>query len=201
MTIRCLINVVQDRRLIAVAAAMVLAGCIPDSINPLGDPAAETADTEVIGQWIGTLDGTPTKMEVTAEDGAMLSFRLETDLANGDREWVMLKGFPAAVENERYMNVKLFAEEDKVYDPRDENYYIFRYNIRSDGTLNVWAMGEQPVVNAIVDGFVNGAVDPSSEGRVIHITDSTIVVRQLIEVSNPDRLFPVKYASFRRMPQ
>ena len=189
------------QRLCALLAALALTACLPDSINPLGDPATSEPDTEILGQWTGTLDGTPSKLTVTPKDGAMLEFRVETLMPGGENEWVILDGFPAAAGKDKYMNVKMREEKDKVYDPNEENYYILRYMLTPDGGMNVWAMAEQPVVNAIVDGFVNGAVDPSSEGRIIHITDSTVVVRQFVEVSNPDRLFAVKYATFRRTPQ
>lgn len=188
-------------RLCALLAGLALAACLPDTINPLGDPATAEPETEVLGQWAGTLDGTPTKLTVTPKEGAVLEFRVETLMPGGDNEWVILEGFPAAAGKEKYMNVKMREEKDKVYDPNEENYYILRYELSSDGGLDVWAMDEQPVINAIVDGFVNGAVDPLSDGRIIHITDSTVVVRQFVEVSNPVRLFAVKYASFRRMPQ
>lgn len=188
-------------RLGALLAGLMLAACLPDSINPLGDPATASPETEVLGDWTGTLDGTPSKLTVTPKDGAILEFRVETLMPDGDKEWVILEGFPATAEGKKYMNVKFREEKDKVYDPNVENYYILRYELAPGGELNVWAMAEQPVVNAIVDGFVNGAVDPSSEGRIIHITDSTVVVRQLVEVSNPARLFATKYAAFRRMPK
>ena len=188
-------------RVLAVLALLVLPGCLPDTINPLGDPAAAEPDTDLLGQWVGTLDGTATKLEITAEDGGMLKFRLDP-IAPGDKDqWVVLKGFPATAKGNKYVNVKFFEEKDKVYDQTRENYYILRYQVGRDGTLTAWGMAEQPVVNAIVDGFVNGAVDPSTEGRIIHITDSTVVVRQFVEISDPDRLFTVKYASFDRPRQ
>lgn len=186
---------------LAMLAAMALSACLPDTINPLGDPATAAPETEILGQWIGTLDGTPTKLDVAAEDGAMLRFRLEPTAEGEKDEWVVLKGFPATAGDNKYVNVKFFEEKDKVYDPNEENYYIFRYEVGGDGKLTVWAMAEQPVVNAIVDGFVNGAADPSSEGRIIHITDSTVVVRQFVEISNTGRLFAIKYATFQRVPQ
>ena len=188
-------------KVLVVLAAFSLPGCLPDTINPLGDPAKAEPDSDLLGQWVGDLNGTATKMEITGEDGGMLKFRLDPVAPADKDEWVVLKGFPAEAKGNKYVNVKFFEEKDKVYDPNQENYYILRYQIGPDGKLTAWGMAEQPVVNAIVDGFVNGAVDPSSDGRIIHITDSTVVVRQFIEVSNPDRLFAVKYASFERPRQ
>lgn len=201
MTLRRKTRARKPLRLWAWLAALALAGCLPDTINPLGDPAIANPETEVLGQWIGTLDGTPAKLTITPKEGAMLEFRVETLMPGGENEWVILEGFPAAAGDDKYMNVKLREEPDKVYDPIQENYYILRYRLARGGEMIVWAMDEQRVINAIVDGFVNGAVDPSSEGRIIHITDSTVVVRQLVEVSNPERLFGIKYATFKRMPQ
>lgn len=185
----------------ALLAGLALAACLPDTINPLGDPAAAEPATEVLGQWTGSLDGKPAKLTIAAKDGAMLEFRVEGRAPDGSAEWAVFEGFPAVVENETYMNVKLRERAGKVYDPYDTNYYIFRYELPPGGGMNVWAMAEQPVINAIVDGFVNGAVDPSSEGRVIHIIDSTVVVREFIASSNPVRLFATKYGTFKRMPQ
>lgn len=188
-------------RLLALAAALALSACLPDSINPLGDPAKAVPVTDILGRWAGTLDGTPTKLEVTAAGGAMLKFRLEPTVAGAKDEWVVLQGFPAVSGKDRYVSVKFLEENDKTYDPNDENYYILRYELKPHGKLTVWAMAEQPVVNAIANGFVNGAVEPSSDGRIIHITDSTVVIRQFIESSNPARLFAVKYATFERATQ
>jgi len=182
------------------AAALALSACLPDSINPLGDPASATPDPKLAGRWTGTMNGEATTLAITAKDGAILEFRVETTDADGKKEWVVLEGFPAMVAKRSYMNVKFREEQDKIYDPAEENFYLCRYEIGSDGGLTVWTMAEQPTVDAIADGRVNGAVDPAGGERTIHITDSSLVLRALVEESNPGILFATKYATFRRAP-
>ena len=180
-------------------AALALSACIPDSINPLGDPASAVPDARLLGRWVGTMNEQWATLAVTAGEGAALCFRVETTDQEGKTEWVVLDGFPAVANKQTYMNVKFREEADKVYDPVAENYYILRYAVSKDSAaLDVWAMAEVMVVDAIADGRVNGMADPAGAVRNAHITDSTVAVRVFVENSNPERVFGEKLASFRR---
>jgi len=55
-------------------------------------------------------------------------------------------------------------------------------------------------VDVIADGFVNGSVDPNGGNRIIHITDSTTVLKEYVESADPDRVFGHKLAAFRWAP-
>ena len=181
-------------------AALALSACIPDSINPLGDPATAVPDPRLLGHWTGTMNDKRATLAVTAGEGAMLRFRVETTDTDGKTEWVLLDGFPAVANRRNYMNVKFRAEADKVYDPAVENYYILRYAVSADGAgLDVWAMAEDVVVDALVNGRINGMADPAGTARNVHITDSTVAIRDFVEYSNPDRVFGEKVASLRRV--
>jgi hypothetical protein len=182
-----------------VAAALALSACLPDSINPLGDPAAAQPDPRLVGNWTGTMNDEPATLAVAAGEGAMMRFRVETTDSEGKKEWVVLDGFPAQVNKHNYMNVKFREEADKTYDPAVENYYICRYALSADGaSLDVWTMAERPVVDAIASGRVNGAADAAGGDRNVHITDSTLVVQDFVETSNPELVFGHKLAAFRR---
>jgi hypothetical protein len=180
-------------------AALALSACIPDSINPLGDPARATPDSRLVGRWTGTMNEQRAALAVTAGEGTALRFRVETTDQEGKTEWVVLDGLPAVAKKQTYMNVKFREEENKVYDPATENYYILRYAVSKDGLgLDVWAMAEAMVVDAIAGGRINGMADPAGAVRNVHITDSTVAVRDFVENSNPERVFGEKFASFRR---
>ena len=180
------------------AAALALSACLPDSINPLGDPKTAAPDPRLIGNWSGTMNDEPATLAVTAGEGAMLDFRVVTRDAEGKEEWVKLGGFPAALKNRTYINVKFIEEADKVYDPNEQNFYVCRYVLSDDGTLTVWTMAEQPVVDAIAAGRINGSVDGSDENRTIHITDSNVVLADFLGTADPNVLFSHKYAVFQR---
>ena len=180
------------------AAALVLSACLPDSINPLGDPQTAAPDPRLVGNWSGTMNDEPATLAVTAGEGAMLDFRVVTRDSEGKEEWVKLSGFPAALKDRTYINVKFVEEADKVYDPKEENFYVCRYVLSDDGTLTVWTMAEQPVVDAIADGRINGSVDGSKENRNIHITDSNVMLADFLGSANPDVVFSNKFAVFQR---
>ena len=181
-------------------AALALSSCIPDSINPLGDPATAAPDPRLLGHWTGTINKQRASLAVTAGEGAMLRFRAETTDKDGKTEWVLLEGFPATVKRRNYLSVKFREEADKVYDPAEENYYILRYAVSKDGaSLDVWAMSEDVVVDALVNSRINGMADPAGAARNVHITDSTVAIRDFVEYSNPDRVFGEKVASLRRV--
>lgn len=178
-------------------AALALAGCLPDTVNPVGDPAKVAPDARLVGNWAGDMNGEKATVAVIAGEGAMLRIRAVTTDPDGKSEWVVLEGFPAPVKNRSYLNVKFKEEENKTYDP-DEPYYVLRYEIADDGTLTLWTMSEQPVVDAIANGFVNGSVDPGTGDRTIHITDSSVVLQNFIEETDPATVFAEKYATFKR---
>lgn len=180
------------------AAALTLSACLPDSINPLGDPQSAAPDPRLVGNWSGTMNDEPATLAVTAGEGAKLDFRVVTQGAEGKEDWVKLSGFPATLKNQTYINVKFIEETDKVYDPGEQNYYVCRYVLTDDGTLTVWTMAEQPVVDAIAAGRINGSVDGSKENRNIHITDSNVVLADFLGSANLDHLFSNKFAVFQR---
>jgi hypothetical protein len=185
---------------LAALALLALSACLPDSVNPLGDPATATPDSRVLGTWQGTMNDQPATLSVTPGEGAMLKIRLETTDTDGKKEWIGMDGFPAEVKKRSYVSIKLREEQDKVYDPAEENYYICRYVLTADNKgLTVWTMSEQHVVNAIADGRINGSVEPAGDERLIHLADSTIMLASLIENSDPDRLFGRKFATFSRI--
>ncbi len=183
------------------AAALGLAACLPDSINPLGDPQTAPPDARLVGDWAGTMNDEPATLSVTSGEGAMLNFRVVTTDADGKKDWVLLDGFPDELKKRTYMNMKFREETDKVYDPAEQNFFVCRYVLTDDGTLTVWTMAEQPVVDAIADGGINGSVDPGKGDRSIHITDSNVMLADFIENSNPDIVFGHKIAVFHRAAQ
>lgn len=183
------------------AATLALGGCLPDTINPLGDPQTATADPRLVGEWSGTMNDEPASLTVTAGEGAMLNFRVVITDSEGKKDWVLLDGFPAQIKQRSYMNVKFREERDKVYDPNEQNFYVCRYVLAADGTLTVWTMAEQPVVDAIAEGRINGSVDGGKDNRNIHITDSNLMLAEFVENSNPDIVFGHKLAAFSRAAQ
>ena len=83
-----------------------LSGCLPDSINPVGDADKTTPDTALAGKWTGTMNKEPATVTITAKEGAVLQFRVETQDSDGKTDWVLLEGFPAEVGKRHYMNMK-----------------------------------------------------------------------------------------------
>lgn len=178
--------------------ALALSACIPDSINPLGDPAKAEADPKLSGKWTGMMNGEPATLTVTPKEGAALELRVETEGGEGKTDWVLLDAFPAQIGKQHYVNIKFREEEGKVYDQTAENYYICRYLLGDDGSLKIWTMAEQPVVDVIADGRLNGSVEPDKDNRTIHITDSSTVLQAIVEESDPATLFGNAYATFSR---
>lgn len=183
--------------LLAAAAVLGLAGCLPTSTNPLSSPTDAIADNRLDGVWYGK----------SGEDTVFLHFVPDeqgmTDIAEVDHEQgkgahsTIYTMFPTVIDGQHYMNIR----EKKANGTSD--YYFARYTLSDTGTLTLWLMGEKAVTKAIKADKLAGKVKASGEGAAqttdVTITASSEALVAFVRKSDPATLFSEKFGVFKKV--
>ncbi len=167
----------------AVAASLMLAGCLVLSNNPVAPIGGHTPDPRLDGLWAST-EGDTRYLVQAREDGwiAILGF----DGGDG-LDGIYWKAIPAYLGGQRYLSVRPIAKlEDDMFEappPKEDGFVIVRYDLDETGNrLTFSILDRDTVVGDIKAGGIGGGVENS------RITDSTAALAAYVQSISDEKM-------------
>lgn len=151
------------RSMLAGAAFLILAGCVPESENPVAAADPAKTDPRLWGSWLSEEeDGFSIAHVFALEDG-----RLQITLAEHDVEGVgtiseAYEGHTTQLPSGDYLNALVTGEES--------GYVIGKYAFTGTNQVSIAFVSSQVLEQAIKDGKLKGTITPETGGNDVRIT-------------------------------
>jgi hypothetical protein len=196
---------------LAILGSLLLAGCFPESTNPLSTPATSTVDPRLEGVYVAHRDKTDDGLYIyhlhyRGERGSVGGPPLVTpwlEILNINHskgkplEGIAYRALTTHLGGHDYMSVlelgSVTSSESGLAKPAQaENarlYWIARYEIDGAGMLRVWMMNIKAWEDAIKTGKIHGQIKPHKEGDDVLVADSTENLAKLVTKGDPAVLF------------
>jgi len=186
------------------AATLLLAGCLPESKNPLSTPKTSTIDARLEGVYVARRDKKDDDLE-----GWHFHYRGAKVGANGQARttpWLEvldiehrkdggLKGnayrvLTTHLGGQDYMSfIELGSDSGK---GKASLYSFARYEVSWAGDIHVWLVNSGVLAKAIKSGKLHGTVKSHKYGEDVLLTDSTERLAAFVAASDPATLFSGK---------
>jgi hypothetical protein len=191
--------------------SLLLAGCLPESKNPLSMPSNSTIDTRLEGMYVA-------RREKKDEDLSGWHFHYQGTKAgpNGQArltpwldvlslEHVKDAGLKANAYRALTTHIGVhdymsFFELGAGTDQGKTTYYSFaRYEMSLAGDLRVWMANSDAFAQAIKSGKLHGTVKHQKTGDDVMLTDSTENLAAFVAANDPAKFFSGKPLVFYRV--
>ncbi|MBD3789668.1 MAG: hypothetical protein IE885_04780 [Campylobacterales bacterium] len=171
--------------LMTLLTILILAGCVPDSDNPLTDPNKEPIDPSILGTWFWA-DGNETGyIHIGLDEKSKLLKLIMVDF-DKDKELEASKfsGHTTSLEGNNYLNLKWVHP----LQPDTKGYLCVKY-IASSDSLGISLMDSEVVEKAIQNGSLKGNIVKEKWSTSVHITEDQKKLQKFIHLKDKE-LFP-----------
>lgn len=194
---------------ILAVASLLLAGCLPESKNPLSTPTTSRIDSRIGGVYVQQKEG-------RKEDSAFWHFhyrgaspgknqqpRTTTKIeivgvshqSEGGLDGARYYAFATRLGGHDYLS---FVEE-KNGSAKEGNYSFARYEVNWRGDLRLWLLDEDALAAAIKSGRLRGQVRTGKFTKDVLLTDTTVNLSAFVAASDPATLFRKTPLVLRRL--
>lgn len=171
-------------RLAAVILAMVLAGCVPCSDNPLSDPGESGNDPALLGTWFWSEEGETGFIHIgTTRESKLLRLLMIDIKEDGKLNRSEFAGHSSFFKGNRYLNLMPLDSEVEC-----NGYWFVKYDFEGDA-LALFIMDVVVMERAVKSGQLAGEVKGSGDSSSMRITASQKELREFI-LSHDAELFP-----------
>lgn len=185
---------VAARLATACALALLVAGCLPDSVNPLTPPEQAAEAPELFGLWQATIeDGTLYTHIYRSEGNRLAVVTVEHD-GDGSGDTDRYAAHVSEVGGRRFINV----QTDAAAATGTMLYSIFGYEVGGGGTLTIGFLSTDLLADAIAAGKLSGNVSEDAFGRSVRLTGSGEEIARLLAETDPATLYE-RSMTFRRV--
>jgi len=180
---------------LAIAAALVLAGCLPvTSKTPVGTTAGLGADEALYGTWKGQSTDAKDKNDayfhfMKAKDGSITTAMV---LASGgdDDGWTVFNVRTAMLGKNHFINaVETFDKDAPAEGSLKDTNIPLLYTIKGR-TLTLYLIDEDKAKEAVQSGAIKGTVEPGESGDV-QITADAAALDAFFATPEAAKLFKV----------
>ena len=197
--------------IVIAAGGFLLAGCLPESKNPLSTPATSRVDSRIEGvyeqrkekasgasgywhfHYRGAKPGPDKRARVTTWI-EMLSVAHE---AQSGLTTTSYRALATRLGGRDYLS---FVEVDSDGMTRNgQNYRLARYDFSWTGDLRIWDLDNEAMAAAITSGKLRGKVTIRKNSKDVLITDTTPRLAAFVATSDPAKLFSKKPIVFQRL--
>ncbi len=179
------IRLAATRLLAACGLALLLAGCLPDSVNPLTPPEQAVDAPELLGLWQTTVEDATLYVHIYRGDGNRLAVVTVSHEADGTGDTDRYAVHASEIAGRRFINVQTADAAAADAMP----YSIFGYEIGNDGTLIIRFLSSAALADAVAAGRLSGTVTSDSFGRSVRLTGSGEEIAGYLAHAAPDTLF------------
>lgn len=185
--------------MILAGVSLLLAGCLPESKNPLSTPANSTVDHRLEGVYAPRKDNKNDdlsdmhfhyrgiKVNGQARSTPWLEVLEVTHQKDGSMKAQAYHVLTTHIGGQDYMSFQELGKGDG-----KATYSFARYEFSWNGTLRVWLINSDAVAAAIKARKLHGTVKTHKYSKDITITDSTKRLAAFVKASDPAKLFEGK---------
>ncbi len=175
--------------------ALFLPACVPESENPISDPAKATVDKRLLGVWAGKMIGEKEDQYIhfVEAENSITEIVLVTHQKKRGPGVSLYEMYPTVIGKNKYMNVKRSVHDDfktpeQVKEMETHGYFFTRYRISKKGILKIWIMMDEEVREAVKKGELKGNIARGGEGDIT-ITDTRDNIIKFIEADHKKDIF------------
>ena len=193
------------------AASLLLAGCLPESNNPLSTPANSTIDSRLegiyaqrreknddeLGGWHFHYHGAKAGPNGQPHTTPWLEVLSVSHVKDGGLKGDAYRALTTHIGVHDYLSFfELGAGADK---GKATLYSFARYEVNWAGDLRVWMANSEAFAQAINSGKLRGTVKHQKTGDDVMLTDSTENLAAFVAAGDPGTLFSGKPLVFYRL--
>ena len=183
-----------------VLGALLLAACVPTSENPVLSKTGGS-DPALIGTWRGKMEGgSPVYMHFLKTKEGGITALLVTEADKSDDGWAWFEIVTAEVKDTRYISALWHLDDGKPVEDREKGYHLMRYEIRPDGTLQMFAVNEEKLTQAVKDGKVEGKIEGEGAATEVRLTASSEKLAKFLKRAKPADLFDKPFVTLSKVP-
>jgi hypothetical protein len=187
-------------RLIASGLALLLlAGCLPESRNPIAPPTAAVADPRVLGIWVTQVEDEVVYLHVLQDKQNIYDVVSISHRPDGSGATDLYEGYIVKIGDRAFANLQPVSEADGEGEDPAPAYFFVSYELEGNDQLTVRYLAEQPLIDAIAAGTLAGEVTQDQLGRNILLTDEPARIAAFLAAADPAALFD-QTMTFRRVP-
>lgn len=184
--------------------ALLLAGCLPDSVNPLSPPDQGVAAPELLGLWAMPAEDVTLYVHVLRGPENRLVIATVSHEDDGSGAVERYEAHVTAIGSVRFASFRLAAEPDGAAEadataPAVTPYAIVGY-VADAETLTVSFLDPDTLARAIAEGRLAGEVETDSWGTTVRLTGSGAEIRAFLASADPATLFGRRLALVRLPP-
>lgn len=169
----------------------MLSACVPTSENPIISKSG-VADPRFAGDWTGkTEDGSAVTVHfLKRKDGELGAlFVMRASKPESTDEWASFRFTTADLNNARYLSALYDYNDGKPVEAREKGYHLMHYRFADDGTLQLFAINEQKLMDRVRMGKVDGKIEGEGAGADVRLTASPDNLAKFLKRNAPEDLF------------
>jgi hypothetical protein len=170
---------------VACGLALLLSGCLPESVNPLTPPEEALDAAEIIGLWEAPVEDAHMYVHVLRGDESPLEIVVVGHEPDGSGSTDLYVGHVSEIDGRRYVNLQTADAPADAPVP----YWFFRYDRNPDGTMTVRFLSSETLAAAVGEGKLTGTVEADSLGQTVHLTGEPIEIASFLAAADPAKLF------------
>lgn len=171
------------RLLLACGLALLLPGCLPESVHPLTPPQAGVDAPELLGVWRSEREGATLYIHALRGEGPELRIVAVVHEADGTGSTDLFLGHVSQVGPRRYINLQA-VDAGRGQAP---GYWIVGYELGDDDGVTLLFLSGEALAQAIAEGRLSGEVQESSLNTEVRITAAgEEIARYLLETEAKD---------------
>jgi hypothetical protein len=179
-------------------ALLLLAGCLPESRNPIAPPTAAVADPRVLGLWVTQIEDEVVYLHILQDKENIYDLTSVSHRPDGGGATDLYEGYVVKVGERAFANLQPVSEADGEGEDPTPAYFFVSYEIEGNDQLTVRYLAEQPLIDAIAAGKLTGEVTQDQLGRNILLTDEPARIAAFLAAADPASLFD-QTMTFRRV--
>lgn len=162
---------------------ILLAGCFPESDNPITDPDKENMDTAIYGTWYWKDENDWGYIHIGSNEhkGLLQVIMLGFD-DTGALDISEFSGHTSSLGQNRYLNLKLVRPEDIFH-----GYLFVKYKMKGD-SLEISLLDSVVTEKAVMNDSLKGTVTKGKWFNSVHITEDQGKLQRFI-LDNDEELF------------
>jgi hypothetical protein len=182
------------RRVAACGLALLLAGCLSESVNPVTPPEEAIEAPELLGLWQTPVEDATIYAHALRGDGYRLQIVTVSHEKDGSGEVDAYIGHVSEVDGRRFVNLQTADTTDEPLLP----YSILGYEIGADGALTVRFLSTDTLAAAVAAGHLTGEVETDSFGTMVRLAGTGTEIAAFLAAADPATLFD-RAMLFRRV--
>ena len=160
----------------------VLAGCMPESKEPLAPPSAALPEPRLVGTWFARVEDDQVYLKIRERDGNWFDIANFDTTKDGKDTLVYYRGYVTQAGDRRIANLQEVGGANG-------SYFFATYRLESANRLVVRFISEKAVADAIKAGRLKGTVKESSLGNDVTITDDPARIAEFLASADAAALF------------